>query len=295
LNAMKNKENNKSLTEVTLWEEIYVYKYQLDKDFSEKSIDFIIDAGIRDKVRQRFKERSGQKEHPLKDISITPIWLNEIKKIPITSVRCDIGRTELKPLHISKKGLTLKLKEFDENSILKDFVISGNNHHIAIYEKINGELEEKTVSLWEAVQRKLNGLPTIVKYPNKTWDVIIKSGLEDQDFLNNFPLPEWKFITSLQQNELFIFRMSRDEIIKKIELKDLKTISSNLYRVQKITKKDYFFRLHLETRLEKNYLEAKEFISLGKLIRITSLETFKKMNPIKIRIDSMGNISIMDS
>ncbi len=285
----------KSLSEVTLWEEIFVYKYTLDQNFKEKDIESIIDVGVKEKVRQRFTEKAGQKEHPLKNLDKEPIWLNESKKIPITSVRCKRGLNEPVPLHMSNKGLTYPAGKAPLNSSPIDFVSTRNNHHIAIYEKPDGNLEEIIISLWEAVERKKYKIPVIIKDTTAVWDFVLNKGIDNQNVLRNIPLPDWKYITSLQQNELFVFRMSKDEIINALKMNEKAGISNNLYRVQKIAEKYYVFRHQLETKLEKQQSEEKESITLGKMIRINSLDTFKKLNPIKIRINAMGNISIMDS
>ena len=285
----------KALTQVTLWEEIFVYKYTLDQNFKEKDIDSIIDAGIREKVRQRFKERAGQKDHPLKNLDKDPIWLNETKRIPITSVRCNTGLKDLVPLHYVKNGNSYPQSKAPKDSKPADFVSTRNNHHIAIYETPDGKLEEIALTLWEAVERKKYGIPVIIAEPSKTWDKVLLSGLDNQEILKSLPKPEWTFLTSIQQNELFVFRMTKEEISNALKNKNFGAISPNLYRVQKIAELYYVFRHHLETKLEKDNTEAKEFISLGKLIRIQSLQSFKMHSPIKVRINALGNIELIDA
>jgi CRISPR-associated endonuclease Csn1 len=88
--------------------------------------------------------------------------------------------------------------------------------------------------------------------------------------------------------------MSEEEIQSSIVDGTYHKISENLYRVQKITAGDYFFRHHLETRLEKDNKEAKLFTEMGKFKRISSLSAFKKENPIKVRVDAKGSIQIVE-
>ncbi|HRF19732.1 MAG TPA: hypothetical protein PK977_16270, partial [Chitinophagaceae bacterium] len=117
-----------------LWEDHFVYKYTLDQNFKEKDIEFIVDIGIKEKVRQRFIEKKDTGEHPLKNLEQEPIWLNKEKNIPIKSVRCFTGLTELVPLHTAENGRTLPASKKTENSKPVDYVSTRNNHHIAIYQ-----------------------------------------------------------------------------------------------------------------------------------------------------------------
>jgi CRISPR-associated endonuclease Csn1 len=283
----------RSISAVTLWEDVFVYKYSLDQNFKEKDIESIIDVGVREKVRARFIEKSSQKDHPLKNLANEPIWLNDKKTIPITSVRCDTGLQDLVPLHQTINGTTTNLRDAAIDSIPVDYISTRNNHHTAIYQKPDGKYEERTVTLWEAIQRKKLNIPVIMKNPQVEWDKIIENGIEDQVLLNNLPLPDWKFIESLQQNELFVFGISRHELEVAIEKKNWSLISPIIYRVQKLSKKDYWFRHHLETRLEKDSFEEKISVMVKKIIRITSLEVYNKLNPVKVSITPTGTISII--
>ncbi len=283
----------KQLTEVTLWEEFFVYKYTLDQNFKEKDIDSIIDNGIREKVRRRFIEKAGQKDHPLKNLENEPIWLNDQKRIPIKSVRCFTGLNGLVPLHVAENGIT-KASRFKTNqSKPVDFVSTRNNHHIAIYKTPQGQLEERSVTLWEAVERKKIGLPIIIKEPDKTWDYVLEKGIDNQEMLKNLPEQDWEYHTSLQQNELFVFRMTREDLQKCIDKNDYKTISAHLYRVQKIATKNYFFRHHLETSVDDKKNGGELFAKqIDKIIIIQSLDAFKERNPIKVTINGIGLLDI---
>ena len=195
-------------------------------------------------------------------------------------------------LHASKNGQTSNASHNKNGGIPVDYVSTRNNHHIAIYQTLEGKLEEISVTLWESVVRKKLGIPVIIKNPDSVWDFIQDKGIEQEDVLNNLPLNGWKFIESLQQNEMFVFRMSLDEVRASIERNNTNIISSNLYRVQNISEKYYVFRHHLETRLEKEQKEANLSIQLGKMIRIRSLDAFKKYSPIKVRISHLGKIQL---
>ena len=284
----------KALEAVTLWEDHFVYKYTLNQSFKEAKIESIVDEQVKRKVRERFDSKRGQKDHPLKNLEVEPIWLNEEKKIPITSVRCMTGLSDLVPLHKSFNGNTYPKNIAPENSVSLDYVSTRNNHHIGIYESPDGSLKEIAVSLWEAVERKKAGLPVIIHRPDQVWDKVLNSGLDDQGMLSNLPGQDWKLVNTVQQNEMFVFRMSEEEIQSSIVDGTYHKISENLYRVQKIAEGDYVFRHHLETKLEKDSKEAKIFAEMGKFKRISSLSAFKKENPIKVRVDAKGSIQIVE-
>ncbi len=91
----------------------------------------------------------------------------------------------------------------------------------------------------------------------------------------------------MKRNEYFVFPNEKTEFDpKEIDLLDPKNyaeISENLFRVQKITTKDYFFRHHLETSVENNK-------SLCDITwkRITSLN--KLQGIVKVRVNNIGQI-----
>ncbi len=280
--------HTKALTEVTLWEDYFVFRYALDMNFKEKDIKHIIDKQIREKVRERFDARQGQKDHPLKNLAQDPIWLNEEKGIRVTSVRCFTGLKDLVPLHTAKEGHTGTPRNIDAAGRPVDFVSTRNNHHIALYESPDGKWQECVVTLWQAVERKKAGLPVVIENPTTAWDTALAKGIENQDLLNGLPQPEWRFITSLQQNEMFVFGMDYESLTHSLKHQEYNLIAANTYRVQKLSEKYYVFRQHKETRLEKDNDEANQHLAMGKMIRITSLERFKAASPIKIRIDTLG-------
>ena len=115
-----------------------------------------------------------------------------------------------------------------------DFVNTGNNHHVAIYRDAEGNLQENVVSFYEAVARVQQGMPVI----DKTYKY-------DEG---------WRFLFTMKQNEYFVFPNAETGFdpneIDLMNPENYSLISPNLFRVQKFTVKDYFFRHHLETTVE---------------------------------------------
>jgi CRISPR-associated endonuclease Csn1 len=290
-------EKTKQLTAVTIWEEFYVIKYKLDQNFKEKDVDFIIDDGIREKVRQRFLERAAQKEHPLKNIDNDPIWLNKAKQLSIKTVRCFTGLSDLVPLHATSNGITKAMSKKAGDDKPVDFVSTRNNHHIAIYQTPDGKLEERTVTLWEAVERKKLNIPVIVTAPQQIWDLVLEKGIDSQELLANLPEQNWTFITSLQQNEMFVVKMTIEEVREASAKNNFNYLSKNLYRIQKMSKKssgsvDIYLRHHLETSVDDKKTGGEMIAKqLSKVIVVQSLKAFAELNPIKVNISNTGKIS----
>ena len=88
----------------------------------------------------------------------------------------------------------------------------------------------------------------------------------------------------MKQNEMFLFP-SEDFNPKEVDLfddKNLSLISKNLFRVQKIATKDYFFRHHLETNVEDNSALK------GITWRREGLSGLKDI--VKVRLNHLGKI-----
>lgn len=123
------------------------------------------------------------------------------------------------------------------------------------------------VSFYEATARAIQHLPIIDKEYNKDLG--------------------WQFLFTMKQNEYFVFPNEETEFNpKEIDLlnpKNYALISHNLFRVQKLSSKDYVFRHHLETKVEYN----KELFGVT-WKRINTLSKIKDI--VKVRINQVGKI-----
>ena len=196
-------------------------------------IDKVIDEEVKSILQERLDEFKGDAKKAFSDLDQNPIWLNKEKGIAIKRVTIS-GVKNAEPLHTKKDHLGQPILDENGKEIPVDYVSTGNNHHVAIYEDNKGNLQEKVVSFYEAVARVNQGLAIIDKTYNEHLG--------------------WKFKFSMKQNEMFIFPTD-DFNPHEIDLLDPKNralISKHLFRVQKFTTKDYFFRHHLETTVEDN-------------------------------------------
>lgn len=243
--------------------------YSIRKDINpdnfknEKSIDKVLDEGIKRILKKRLKDFGGDTKKAFSDLDKNPIWLNQEKGIAIKRVTIS-GVANAEPIHTKKDHLGNEILDKNGRPVPVDYIQTGNNHHIAIYQDEKGNLQEKVVSFFEAVERANQGMSIIDKAYNQHLG--------------------WKFLFTMKQNEMFVFP-NEDFDPKEIDLldpKNKKEISKNLFRVQKLAKGDYWFRHHLETTVEaKSELKDITF----KRLSLVGIE-----NVIKIRINHLGDI-----
>jgi CRISPR-associated endonuclease Csn1 len=137
---------------------------------------------------------------------------------------------------------------------------------VAIYRDEKGNLQENVVSFFEATVRVSQGFPIIDK---------------------NYKSREgWEFLFSMKQNEYFVFPNAATGFnpndVDLLDSDNYYLISPNLFRVQKFTVKDYFFRHHLETNVEmNNFLKGITWLRHG-LNGIFGI--------VKVRVNHIGQI-----
>lgn len=237
----------------TSFETVYTIRKEVSPDLK---IDKVVDAHIRQILQNRLDEYNGDAKKAFSNIEGNPIWLNKDKGIAIKRVKIT-GINNAVALHDKRdKNGELILDEMGKKQPV-DFVNTGNNHHVAIYRKpkldkkgnyvkndigeIQYELDEHIVSFYEATSRAMQGLPII-----------------DKDYKKD---EGWRFMFTMKQNEYFVFPQYNKEgqmIFNPLDydenwyknLDNYSLISQNLFRVQKLSNKDYFFRHHLETTVQ---------------------------------------------
>ena len=273
--------NNKLVSEVTIDVPFYTQRIELQKVLTdsqktksakEKNIESIIDLKVRNLVSQRLLEYNSDFKLAFSNLDKNPIWLNKEKGICIKRVTVS-GIKNAEALHDKKDHLGNNILDSSGKKIPVGFVSTGNNHHVAIYQNEKGDLEEKIVSFYEAVERVNQQLSVIDKIFNQ--------------YLG------WQFLFTMKQNEYFVFP-SEEFNPKEIDLlnpKNNKLISKNLFRVQTLsivnygnnTIRDFKFRHHLETMVE----DKKELQNIT-YKQIKSLSPLKEI--IKVRINHIGQI-----
>lgn len=255
----------------TCFKEEFVVKYPITS-IKEKDLPFVIDKKVREILSNRIKQ-FGEKE-AFKET----VYLDEQKQIPIRTVRLATGLEAVESIKADNSGQAI------------GFVKPGNNHHIAIYEDNSGEKIPHLCTFWHAVERKKFGLPVIIEKPNEVWNYILNSNLKfPEEFLAKLPKDNLSFLVSLQQNELFILEFDDISMIQKVSLRELE---KHIYRVQKIfyngKQLEIFFRSHIETQLNDSEFSKK----LKRFYAVKSLGALEKLNPIKIKVNYLGEITL---
>ena len=278
--------------------------YTIRKDISpDLNLDKIVDRGVKTVLENRLKEYGNDAKKAFSNLDENPIWLNKEKGISIKRVTIT-GIANGEPLHEAKDRDGKPILDREGKKIPVDFVNTGNNHHVAIYRKpvldktgqvkrdengeIKYELEENVVSFYEAVARINMSLPIVDKEYRKSED--------------------YEFLFTMKQNEYFVFprtekrkkvneetgELTEEEVVT-FDPKDCSedwfknpdnyaVISPNLFRVQKISHKNYVFRHHLETSIVNTSTSLKGIIW-------TDFRSSKGLdNIIKVRVNHIGQI-----
>jgi CRISPR-associated endonuclease Csn1 len=239
-------------------------QYTIRKSITpDLKIDKVVDVKIRHILTNRINEFGGDAKKAFANLEENPIWLNKEKGIQLKTVTV-LGVSNAEALHTKKDHFGKEILDAEGRPIPTDFISTGNNHHVAIYKDENGNLQEEVVSLMEAVTRKNQDLDVIKRKHEKGWE----------------------FLFTMKQNEYFVFP-NKEQGFNPIEIdltdpKNNKLISKNLFRVQKIATRDYFFRHHLETILEDN-IKTKGLT--WKRLGLNGIEHI-----VKVRLNHLGEI-----
>ncbi len=227
--------------EIYEWNEEAVVKYPL-ASIKQKDVEYVVDPVVKQKLQDFFNRYPNEKE-AIKNLGIEPIWFNEAKRIPIRTVRLRTGL-----------GKVVPQKQVPHHEA-KGFVDSGNNHHLAVYEREDGTLFDVMVSFQEAFERKANGIPI---------------------YLNEYEggKLKWKF----EQNELFEIANAEGKVM--------------YYRMQKVGKNTVgqigvFLRLISET----NLVDSKQNLQMNVYYNIASTSALQKLNPKSVKLNLLGELS----
>ncbi len=144
-------------------------------------------------------------------------------------------------------------------STIKQYVNPRNNHHVLIYKDENGSLKEDVVSFWTVVER----IP------------------QNQEVFQ-LPVDGTSIVTNLQINDMFVLGLKEEEV--DWENPDYDLLKEHLYRVQKFTSGDYYFRIARTSTINNDCerIYIKNFLN-GKTGWFTH-------NPIKVKISVLGKI-----
>ncbi len=247
---------------VTL-ENLYTIRKEISPDLN---VEKVIDTKVREILKRRLEEFNGDPKKAFTNLEENPIYLNKEKGIRIKRVTIS-GVSNAVALHDKKDIKGNYILDASGKKQPVDFVNTSNNHHVAIYQDANGDLQESVVSFYEAVTRATLGIPII-----------------DKDYKKE---EGWRFLFTMKQNEYFVFPNPATGFNpSEIDLMDEENyarISPNLFRVQKLASKYYVFRHHLETKVDDD--KRLQEITWK---RLSSLKDIDKL--VKVRINHLGQI-----
>ena len=197
------------------------------------NVDDVVNKNAQDILKERLREYVNDPKKAFANLDENPIWFNREKGICIKKVTIRINK-DLKPIHKKRDHKGELLLDKDSQAQSADYVLTNNNHHVAIYEDERHDLHEVVVSFFDAVDRGIHNKPVIDRMLNAD--------------------KGWRFLFSLQQNDCFVFP---DEGFSPSEIdltarENYALISSHVFKVQSISKSDYLFRHHYDATKDCN-------------------------------------------
>lgn len=235
-------------------------------------LDKVIDGRAKRLLQDRLKQYGGDAKKAFSNLEQDPIWVNGKNGAQLRSVTIT-GVSNAESLHIKHDLFGRPMLDADGTEIPTDYVQTGSNHHVAIYRDTEGNLQEKVVPFFEAVARRLQGVPVVDKQYKQ----------EDG----------WSFLFTMKQNEMFVFP-NKDKgfdpaTIDLLDPANAALIAPHLFRVQKIAAKNYVFNHHFETAaVDGDLLKTKKELSTLTYRFIQSTPPLQ--GAVKVRIDHLGRI-----
>jgi CRISPR-associated endonuclease Csn1 len=236
-------------------EEAFHVRKPIDSLTTEKQINKVVDEKIRNLIFKRIDQLGGfQKEK----VPANTFFIVDEKGVKQPQIFLPNKNGEPVPI------LKVRMKEnFSGAEKLKDnvnqWVNPRNNHHVLIYKDAEGNLKEDVVTFWTVVERKRNGASAYQLPPD---------GKE--------------IVTTMHINDMFLLGLQNDEI--DWEKPDCDLLKKHLYRVQKFTSGDYYFRLAITSSIQ-NQNEKQQINSFG-----FGKNGWASHNPIKVKISVSGKI-----
>lgn len=238
------------------------------ENLNDKQLNKIVDERVRNIVkhareREKFikeqikalqKQRAKAGDDEEKRIDEQIGLLEEESRMLYTLPNKRGDRVPIKKVRIRENLGNTELLKPSEN--INQHVNPRNNHHVMIYKDSEGKLKESIVTLWEAAERKNQGNSVYQLPPD---------GLE--------------IVSTLEVNDMFLLGLDTDQN-NDIKNLDKQILSKHLYRVQKLSSMDYTFRHHLASTLQNS----------DEKYRIASFSLWEKVNPVKIKINQLGQI-----
>lgn len=234
------------------------------------NVDDVVNKNAQDILKERLRDYNNDPKKAFANLDDNPIWFNREKGICIKKVTIRINK-DLKPIHKKKNHKGEFLLDKDGKVLPSDYVLTNNNHHVAIYEDEHHQLHEVVVSFLDAVDRGIHEKPVIDKTLNAD--------------------KGWRFLYSLQQNDCFVFPDADTgfdpSAIDLTARENYALISPHIFKVQTLSKGDYRFRHHYDAT--KNFNSRLKNLTWKRIRTLSDLRGL-----VKIRITNTGRIEYVE-
>lgn len=232
----------------------YHVRKPIETRVTEKHINKIVDETIKNIILKRVQELGGFIKGTVPANTYFIVDDNGVKQPQIFLPNKNGDSIPILKVRI-RENIGGAVKLGDE---MNQWVNPGNNHHVLIYRDDKGNLKEEVVTFWTVVERKRTGQSAY-----------------------QLPANGKELVTTLHINDMFLLGLKEEEI--NWDNPDYDLLQEHLYRVQKLTSGDYFFRKHKSSTVtDDDYKQIRGF-GEGK----TGWFTF---TPIKVRLTVIGGI-----
>ena len=217
----------------------------------------VVDAAIRKEMLRILKEELGLDISNPKLVFPKNAFIDEEGKTKVYLPNRKGGE----PVPVKKVRLCDKFNNVVRLKEANQYVDPQNNHHALIYEALDGSLQESVVTMWDVVNRRNRG-----------------------EEIFQLPPDGKRILFKLIRDRMYLIGITREEVL--LHLSDTAYLSKYLYRVQKLSSKDYFFRK--ATASTTNYDRE--------MIRVSSLSFFEpeKDNVHSVEISLTGKVTLKD-
>lgn len=237
-------------------EEAFHVRKPIESIETAKQIAKVVDESIRLLILKRVNELGGFVKDKVPANTFFIVDENGVKQPQIFLPNQNGAPVPILKVRVKENiGGAEKLK-----TNVNQWVNPRNNHHVLIYKDEKGNLKEEVVTFWTVVERKRTG-----------------------QSVYQLPIDGKEMVTTLHINDMFLLGLSEDEI--NWENPDYKVLKEHLYRVQKFTSGDYYFRKALTSSIQ-NPEEKQQINSFG-----FGKNGWSTHNPIKVKISVSGKIT----
>ena len=235
-------------------EEAFHVRKPIESLETAKQIAKVVDESIRFLILKRVNELGGFVKDKVPANTFFIVDENGVKQPQIFLPNQNGAPVPILKVRVKENiGGAEKLK-----TNVNQWVNPRNNHHVLIYKDEKGNLKEEVVTFWTVVERKRTG-----------------------QSVYQLPIDGKEMVTTLHINDMFLLGLDEYEI--NWENPDYEVLKEHLYRVQKLTSGDYFFRKHKSSTVTDDDYKQIRGLREGK----TGWLTF---NPIKVKISVSGKI-----